>query len=327
MTQTFTELTIGSRGSMLALWQADYVQSMLKNQGVTSNINVIKTTGDRIQDRFLHEIGGKGLFVKEIEQALLDQTADLAIHSLKDLPAKTPAAFTLAAILKRHLPTDVLIFKKEFAQKTDLPEGMITREKMASFGKVSIATGSLRRSSLLKEASSQINVVPIRGNVDTRLRKLEESEWHGLILAEASLERLNLKSGLVFRTLDPDWFVPSPAQGALAIETLKSKPELSDWINNLGCQETRFHVELERLILERLGGDCTMPFGCYFRHKENKLIGDAIILNENGDNCRSRISLDQSENYDTHSIVKQMLDELKDNGANKILTDLKLKTI
>jgi len=332
-------ITIASRGSKLALWQANYVRGLFESHGFEVKIDVIKTTGDRIQDRFLHEIGGKGLFVKEIEQALLDKKAHLAIHSLKDLPAKTPTPFSLAAILKRHEPTDVLIFKKEYAEKIGLEKGcgkiaeVLTAKQIKELGKITIATGSLRRNSLLKEASKEIEVIPIRGNVDTRLDKLEASNWHGLILAEASLERLNLRDEVYLKRLDPEWFTPSAAQGALVIET-RSDEELCQWIGSLGCEKARRDVTIERLILEKLGGDCTMPFGCYFSENESEsapdnkiLTGAAVILDNEGNSCRGSLTINLSENLTNAEIADKMLDVLKANGANKVLKEINLPSI
>jgi hydroxymethylbilane synthase len=319
------KLTIASRGSKLALWQAEYVKSLLAKQGVASEILVIKTTGDRIQDRFLHEIGGKGLFVREIEDALAEKKADLAVHSLKDLPAETPAPFQLTAVLKRHLPTDILIWNPRKHYQTTPAPAMIDDKKINAMGPLTIATGSLRRACLLKYASKNIRVEPIRGNVDTRIQKLGDSEWDALILAEASLERLGMLESVKASRLDPAWFTPSSAQGALVIETLKNSA-IIPLIAGLGCATTFFHVGIERLVLGRLGGDCTMPFGCYVSKDADTLTADAVILNMAGIPVRARLRWPAIPAKSIEAYAQEIVEELRKNGAEKILTDLGIKS-
>jgi hydroxymethylbilane synthase len=260
-----TKLTIATRGSKLALWQADYVASLLAQRGVQTEKLVIKTTADRIQDRFLHELGGKGLFVKELEEALVEKHADLAVHSLKDMTASLQAPFVLAAIMKRHSPYDAIIFRPDVVAKSPdrLPRGRdVTAATIAAIRPLTIGTGSLRRQSLLEIAAPGLEVVGIRGNVDTRLAKLHGGAWDAIILAEASLERLGIKD-VEARRLAPDWFIPSASQGALAIET-RADDELAGWLGaELGCAATTLHVGIERALLARLGGDCNMPFACH----------------------------------------------------------------
>lgn len=259
---------LASRGSMLALWQAHYVADKLKNTGATTEIIVMKTTGDRVQDRFLHEIGGKGLFVKELEQALLEQGADLAVHSLKDMPAQVKRPLILPAILERHSPYDLLILGKKLGDLLRRKHGEavffrpLTPETLQSLGSCTIATGSLRRQAMLARFAPKIQTTPIRGNVDTRLRKLDEGTWDGMILAEASLDRLQLKKDRATIRLDLDWFIPCASQGALAIETIADSPASLFTRAVLNHPETEAAVAVERRVLALLGGDCTMPFGC-----------------------------------------------------------------
>lgn len=252
---------LATRGSKLALWQTRFVSSLLARHGVTSEEIVVSTQGDRVQDRFLHEIGGKGLFIRELEDALIKDRADLAIHSMKDLPANIPAPFALPAVLPRHSPRDLLIFRSEVAKRFKLPQ-ILTREDARSLGSLSIATASLRRQALWKALGTNVTLVAMRGNVDTRLRKLEEGAADALILAEAAMDRLDLKKGLHAVPLDPSWFVPSPAQGALAIEALPTNRfcKIAAMLND---DVTAACVKLERGILADLGGDCTMPLGCH----------------------------------------------------------------
>ena len=168
------KIKIATRGSKLALWQANYVSSMLRDLGIEAELNIIKTQGDRVQDRFLHEIGGKGLFVKELETSMLNGETDLAVHSLKDLPAVTPEPFVLPAILKRHNPVDAIIFKPESFKRLGIIDKTLSKDHFRDMGEVTIATSSLRRQSLFKGVSKNIKLEAVRGNVDTRIRKLME---------------------------------------------------------------------------------------------------------------------------------------------------------
>lgn len=326
---TGIRLTIGSRGSALALWQANFVARLLKDLGVTAEIKTWKTTGDIVQDRFLHEIGGKGLFIRELEDAMKRSEADLAVHSLKDLPAKIPIGFKLAAVLKRHSSSDVIIFKNEIWHQIGLKKGQIVdKEILKSMGPMTIATSSLRRSSLLAGSCQNITTTPVRGNVDTRLKKLETEPWQAIILAEASLERLGINDVYAHR-LDPNWFVPCPGQGALAIEVREDNPYAS-LLNQLECRDTRVAVDIERQILSRLGGDCTMPFGCLVTTDplaDDQWKGHVIILNKQGLFASALQSVSKSRADFKEALENQLIDELRSNGANKILKDIGLKAL
>ena len=233
-----------------------------------TELNVIKTKGDRVQNRFLHEIGGKGLFVRELETSMIEGLTDIGVHSLKDLPAKTPEPFTLAAIMKRHEVADALIVSDELYEKIATRFGKNARISAAilkDLGKISIATASLRRQSLLKGASDQIEVVPVRGNVDTRIQKRKDNSWDALILAGASLERLQINEPHFL--FDTDWFTPSPAQGALALECVKGS-FAEPIIASLSDKRTYHCAAIERKVLELLGGDCTMPLGFFTLGRE-----------------------------------------------------------
>ncbi len=324
--QTPRPLRIATRGSQLALWQANYVTQLLQKQGITCELNVIKTTGDRVQDRFLHEIGGKGLFVRELEESLKAGASDLAVHSLKDLPARVPAGFTLAAILPRHLPQDALIFNPKSLARLKLPAGEhISREQLIALGPLTVATASLRRQSLLKALPNPIEVVPIRGNVDTRIRKLNEGEWDGLILAAASLERLGLRD-LPHRLIDSEWFVPCAAQGALAIETLEDSPARTA-IAALSDARTYACASLERKILEMLGGDCTMPFAAFFDYDAGarKTKGRALVLDDRGQEARVHLTFEGApETLDLMASCRATLKALDGPRLQEILARLKI---
>jgi len=311
-------LIIATRGSALALWQADYVTSLLKTHGVSAEKLIIKTTGDRVQDRFLHEIGGKGLFVREIEQALQDGKADLAIHSLKDMPAKIISAFTLAAILKRHKHDDLLILRNTFRPELSLPSS-IRPEFFNHLDQATIGTGSLRRQSILSKFAPNIKTVGIRGNVDTRIRKLQEGEWDGIILAHASIERLAI-TGLRSAPLATDWFIPSPSQGALAIECRAGDP-VAEWLKILNCAETESAVMVERGVLASLGGDCTMPFACIVEPLNGAISGHAAVYGKDGvvaETLHKTPSLHNNIENFSNTLVQGLLSA----GAEKVLWSL-----
>ncbi|SME94224.1 hydroxymethylbilane synthase [Pseudobacteriovorax antillogorgiicola] len=288
-----TELIkIATRGSKLALWQANFVSSLLQDLGLKTELKIIKTHGDRVQDRFLHEMGGKGVFVKELEQAMLDGEVDIAVHSLKDLPAVTPAPFALPAILKRHNPCDAIVFKPESFSRFDIKDQVLSKDHFQDMGPVTIATSSLRRQSLFRGTSPDIKLEAVRGNVDTRLRKLMEGDWDALILAAASLERLNIVD-VHHCFIDPEWYVPCAAQGALAIECREDHP-LINQIGKLKDPITHRCATLERKILERLGGDCTMPFGAHISSMMNATVVRSLVLDYKGNEARSYQTYDKN---------------------------------
>lgn len=318
-------LVIASRGSRLALWQANFVRSKLSDLGFEANILEVKTKGDRIQNRFLHEIGGKGVFVREVEQTLADGQADLAVHSLKDLPAVTPDGFELAAILPRHHSGDVLILHPD---KSGLFNGVecIGRDLIKEKKGLKIATGSLRRGCLLKEARPDIEVIPLRGNVDTRLQKLRDSDWDGIILAAASLERLeNLVGDLEVIGLEPDWFIPSPSQGALVIETLKTHP-VKKTVESMSCSVTRMQIDAERAVLKALGGDCTMPIGMHVStaDESGEVRVMAVVLNLNGECSRAAFKCPVGDLSQPENLAGKVVSRLIDNNLRKIMKDLDL---
>jgi hydroxymethylbilane synthase len=313
-------LIIATRGSALALWQADYVTSLLKAQGVSAEKLIIKTTGDRVQDRFLHEIGGKGLFVREIEQALLEGKADLAIHSLKDMPAKVLPAFTLAAILKRHASDDLFIMRDSYRPGIEMPQS-IRPEFLSQFGAMTIGTGSLRRQSILNKYAPEVKTVGIRGNVDTRIRKLQEGEWDAIILAHASIERLGIK-GLRSAPLATDWFIPSPSQGALAIECRAGDP-VGDWLRILNCVDTEAAVSVERRVLASLGGDCTMPFACIVRAQNGAIFGHAAVYGKNARVAETQKTLPKLAG-NVASFADSLVDGLIKAGAEDVLKSIGL---
>jgi hydroxymethylbilane synthase len=319
-------LKLATRGSKLALWQANYVAKLLQNLGSSVELVVLKTTGDAVQDRFLHEIGGKGLFIKELEESLLKKTSDLAMHSLKDLPVNTPADFALPAVLKRHSVYDVIVFKKEIYSRLNIPRGsVLNANHMKALGPMKIATSSLRRKCLLEQLDSGIEITNVRGNVDTRLKKLEQEDWQGLILAEASLDRLKITDH-PYHKLDSNWFIPCAGQGALVIETLSQSP-CNDFLKQLNCRDTSLCVLIERSILKALGGDCTMPFGCLVTEDQRdpqKLVAHAIVLDMSGGSASTVQSMSKERVGNGIPLVEAVLAGLEKNRVSNILKNINI---
>jgi hydroxymethylbilane synthase len=245
------KLRIGSRGSQLALWQAHHIAGLLRGQGHEVEIEIIKTTGDRLQEVTFAQVGSKGMFTKEIEEALAEGRVHLAVHSLKDLPTELPAPFALAATPPRVDPRDVLVSVK-FWSFAELPQGSV------------VGTSSQRRRAQLKALRPDIEAVEFRGNVDTRLRKLDEGQVDAILLAAAGLDRLE-KTQWVRERLDPNDFCPAAGQGSLGIETRKDDAETIAAVAFLNDPATSFAVTAERAALAELGGGCQVPIGIHCR--------------------------------------------------------------
>jgi hydroxymethylbilane synthase len=238
-------LVIASRGSQLALWQARWIAGKLASMGHECRIHIIKTTGDKITDVPLARVGTKGLFTKEIEEALLEGSADLAVHSLKDLPTELPAGLVLAAVPEREDPRDAIVGKK----LAELPAG------------AKVGTSSLRRSAQLRKLRPDLQVESVRGNLDTRLRKLDEGQYDAILLAAAGLMRLGWEDRIA-EILPVDVMCPAVGQGALAIETRESGAGRAA-CEPLDHPETHVAVRAERGVLASLGGGCQVPIGSH----------------------------------------------------------------
>jgi hydroxymethylbilane synthase len=245
------KLRIGSRGSQLALWQANHIAALLRGQGHEVEIEIIKTTGDRLQEVTFAQVGTKGMFTKEIEEALAEGRVDLAVHSLKDLPTELPAQFALAATPQRVDPRDALVSVR-FGSLAELPQG------------ARVGTSSQRRRAQLKALRPDIQAVEFRGNVDTRLRKLAEGQVEAILLAAAGLDRLE-KTEWVRERLEPKDFCPAAGQGSLGIETRKDDAATIAAVAFLDDADTRFAVTVERAALGALGGGCQVPIGIHCR--------------------------------------------------------------
>ncbi len=245
------KLIIGTRGSALALWQARYVAAAIEkhNLGFNTELKIIKTRGDKILDTPLAQIGGKGLFTKEIEDALLEHRVDLAVHSMKDLPTELPEGLHIGAILKREDPRDVFI-SRDGRSLQDLGPG------------ARIGTSSLRRKAFLLNRFPDLEIISIRGNVDTRLKKMETEDLAGLILAAAGILRMGF-SDKITSYLEPDLIIPAIGQGALTIETRSKDAETNNAVAALNDTETENCVRVERAFLKRMGGGCQVPMAAH----------------------------------------------------------------
>ena len=252
-------LRIGSRGSQLALWQANHVAALLRGQGHSVEIEIIKTTGDRLQEVTFAQVGSKGMFTKEIEVALAEGRVDLAVHSLKDLPTELPEPFALAATPPRVDPRDAFVSVK-YLSLAALPQG------------ARVGTSSQRRRAQLKALRPDIEAVEFRGNVDTRLRKLAEGQVDAILLASAGLDRLE-KTEWVRERLEPKDFCPAAGQGSLGIETRKDDAATIKAVAFLNDADTRFAVTVERAALAALGGGCQVPIGIHCRPCPERSVG------------------------------------------------------
>jgi hydroxymethylbilane synthase len=257
-------LTIGSRGSALAVWQANHVAVLLNAISIETRIEIIKTTGDHLQTASLTQAGGRGLFTKEIEQALLDGSIDVAVHSLKDLPTEITPGLTIAAVPERGDPRDVLVGRT----LDDLPHG------------ARVGTSSSRRATQLRYLRPDLAIEPVRGNVDTRLRKLKEGQYDAIVLAAAGLKRLGLEQEIA-QILTPDQICPAPGQGALGIQTRGNDPA-EEICRGLDHPDSRIAVEAERAVLAGLGGGCQLPVGAFAERSANMWALMAVVISPDG---------------------------------------------
>jgi hydroxymethylbilane synthase len=305
-----TPLILGTRASALALWQARFVKGRLEARGCDVRLEEITTTGDRILDVPLSDIGDKGLFTKELDVALLEGRIHLAVHSLKDLPTRVPDGIVLAAVGEREEPWDAFVAHPAFSgQLGDLPEGAV------------IATSSLRRQAQLKAWRSDLEIVSVRGNVDTRLAKLDASTWHGIILATAGLLRLGMERRIRHR-IDPAVMLPAVGQGALGIvcagEDEGTRKLLRDILHH---PATAHAADAERAFLRRLEGGCQVPIGAHGRLEGGTLVLDGCVAAEDG----SLIYRDSASGApeDAERVGVQLAEALIARGANKILQQIR----
>ena len=262
-------LRIGTRGSLLAKWQAEFVRKQLfAGAGVETEIVIIKTSGDKLQLSPLTQIGGKGIFIKELEEALLEETIDLAVHSVKDIPTDTPSRLMFPAVCRRADVRDCLVGAKG-ATLGSLRQG------------ARIGTGSLRRQAQLRHMRPDLDVRDLRGNVDTRLRKVESGEYDAVMLAKAGLDRLGW-SERITETLAPDVFLPAVGQGAIAVECRLKDLEAGEVVERLDDAETRTAIIAERALLAALHGGCQVPLGAWARVERGELVMEACVCSVDG---------------------------------------------
>ena len=311
MSDTFnapSRIVIATRESRLALWQARHVQSRLQALYPAASVELLSMTtrGDRILDRPLSEIGGKGLFIKELEIALQDGRADLAVHSLKDVPMEMPNGFSLAAIMSRENPRDAFVSNR-FAGLDALPPGAV------------VGTSSLRREAILRAAFPRLKIEPLRGNLDTRLRKLDEGQYDAIILAAAGLIRLGL-SDRIRSVLAPEISLPAPGQGALGIEILSARSDVATWLAPLHDIETARCVRAERAFSRVLGGSCRIPLGGFALPD-----GEAIWLRgfvASPDGQRIIAGEMRGESKDDEALGRSLAERLLAQGADRLLAGL-----
>lgn len=246
---TAQPFTIATRESRLALWQAEHVKALLEKLGHPVTLLGMTTRGDQILDRSLSKVGGKGLFVKELEIALENGAADLAVHSLKDVPMELPEGFSLSCVMEREDPRDAWV-SSHYATVYDLPQGAV------------VGTSSLRRMALLRALRPDLKIEPLRGNLDTRLKKLDDGQYDGIVLAAAGLKRLGLESR-IRAIFEPEEMLPAAGQGALGIETLTSRADVAIVLEALVHFPTWLAVSAERAVSRIMGGSCSMPLAAY----------------------------------------------------------------
>ena len=302
-------IVIGSRGSELALWQANFVKKELekKNKNVSVEIKIIKTTGDKILDVALSKIGDRSLFTKELEVELLNKKIDLAVHSLKDLQTVIPKGLKLSAVTKRHNVNDVLIARKKGTTIFNLPEN------------AKVATGSLRRRCQLLHIRPDLNIVELRGNVPSRIKKFLESDWDAIILARAGVERLKLNK-YISSIIKTDVMLPAVGQGALGIETRTDNKIVNEIVKSIHHENTYKAVLAERALLKTLEGGCQVPIGAFAEIKQNGLSLDALVGSLDG-SITFRKKIRGSKN-NPEKLGKKLANELLKAGAKTILEEI-----
>ena len=253
-----THIVIATRESRLALWQAEHVQKLLQERGHEVRLLGMTTRGDQILDRSLSKVGGKGLFVKELETALEEGRADIAVHSLKDVPMELPDGFELACVLEREDPRDALVAPRH-ASLAELPAGAV------------VGTSSLRRVVLLRALRPDLRIEPLRGNLDTRLRKLDEGQYDAIVLAAAGLQRLGL-ADRIRSVFAPDDMLPAAGQGALGIEVRSGRTDLFDLLAPLSHRPSMLATSAERAVSRALGGSCSMPLAAHARWRADGVL-------------------------------------------------------
>ena len=300
-------LRIGTRGSLLAKWQAEHVRKRIfAAAGVDAEIVVIKTSGDKFANAPLTQIGGKGIFVKELEEALLEESIDIAVHSVKDIPTEIPSRLQFPAVLRREDVRDCLI-SASGATLANLRQG------------ARVGTGSLRRQSQLRHIRPDLDVRDLRGNVDTRLRKAQSGEYDAILLAKAGLDRLGW-SDRITETFAPDVFLPAVGQGAIAAECRLSDAETAEVLSALDDAETRSAIIAERALLSAMQGGCQVPLGAWARHERGEFVLDAVVCSADGSQYIRQRAAGSPEN--PAALGDQVARMLLEAGAQSILEEV-----
>ncbi len=303
-------IRIGSRGSALARWQSDYIAAELRDRGRQVSIEILVTTGDRLQRAPFMQVGTKGMFTKEIEEALADERIDLAVHSLKDLPTELPEHFVVVAIPQRADARDafVSVRHKDFAA---LPPGAI------------VGTSSLRRQAQLRALRSDLQIVELRGNVDTRLRKLHQGQYDAIILAAAGLDRLGLAAD-VKELFSSQLMCPAAGQGALAIECRTDDKSTRAIVAALDHAPTNFAVHVERAALAALGGGCHLPVGVYCAPAGNGWTITGVVARPDGSQVLREQMERSAESASAEDAGRAMADRLLARGAAEFLAAVEI---
>ena len=304
-----SKVVIGSRGSPLALWQANWIKDLLQehHSDLNVDITIIKTSGDKIQDVPLAKIGGKGLFVKEIEEGLLKREVDFAVHSMKDMPIIFPMNLCIACVTKRENPFDALISKNNI-KLDDLPKG------------AKVGTGSLRRMSQLLYYRPDLKLVPLRGNLETRLKKLETEGLDAIILAAAGLIRLGW-SDRITEIISPEVLLPAMGQGAVGIETRKNDVDNQILLADIDHEETHYALDAERALVSQLEGGCNVPIGSFATLDGDKITLTGLVASLDGKTMYKKELTDLKTN--AIALGRKLGDELIELGADRIMQEIK----
>lgn len=294
-------IKIGTRASKLAVWQAKQVQTLLQKINISSSIIKIKSSGDKDLSKPVYELGVTGVFTKEIDLALLNNEIDIAVHSLKDVPTKLPLGVIQGAVLQRGSELDVIIPNNTLKSKEN-----------------TIATGSLRRKAQWLNRFKTDNIVEIRGNVQTRLKKLKENNWNGTIMAKAGLERLEI---LPEDYQELNWMIPAPAQGAISVQNLTINPSITKMLKQINHVETEICTNIERSFLNKLEGGCTAPIGAYAKIANKSIVFRGVLLSAEG---KEKIEINEVEKLENiQGLGERFAKKIISLGGDKILNSLK----
>lgn len=297
-------IRIGTRDSELALWQAYTVQKKLNDLGYQTEITAVKSQGDILLDKPLYELGITGIFTKTLDIAMLNGQVDIAVHSMKDVPTALPIGIVQAAVLERANTLDILVHKGNL-------------DFLNSNG--TIATGSLRRQAQWLNKYPNHTVVDLRGNVNTRMQKLQDSDWNGAVFAAAGLERINLKPE---NYIDLDWMVPAPAQGAMVVVAMENDDFCKEALSKLNHTETEICTHIEREFLKTLEGGCTAPIGALATFSSDKIDFEGVLFSLNG---KEKHTIKKSCTFDSYkNFGKKCAEEILNNGGTALMESIRL---